>query len=179
MQGPAHVRAVLPASVVVAVASLFLLSEAARSEVVEARKAHDFVDSLGVNTHISRRKGVLTDEGWSIIRDAIAEAGFRYVRTTITNSRGIDRVRDTYQTHGTRFNLRIDTRPLDGGDKTTPLNPDRIDEMVAMTKQAGVDAILSFEGPNEYNSQQDYNPDWAGQLREFMKRLYERVKADP
>jgi hypothetical protein len=165
----------------VAAACLFLLTDSARSEVVEARRAYDFVDSLGVVTHVSRGKGVLTDEGWSALEQAIAEAGFRYVRTTITNGRGIERVRNAYETHGIRFDLRIDTRPLDGGDKTaTPLDPDRIDEMVAMTKEAGVEAVLSYEGPNEFNVQAAAGNDtWHLELKEFMARLYDRVKGDP
>lgn len=178
MQGQARVRAVSPAFILIAAVSLFLSTEPARSEVVEALKAYDFVDSLGVNTHISRRKGVLDDEGWGIVGNAIADAGFRYVRTTITNGKGIDRVRDMHATHGTRFNLRIDTRALEGTD-TIPLRADGIGEMIDLTKQAGVDAILSYEGPNEYNAQQGDNPDWANQLKGFMKRLYEHVKADP
>jgi hypothetical protein len=181
MRDLARFRAVLPASVMVAAASLFLLTESARSEVVEARRAYDFVDSLGVVTHVSRGKGVLTDEGWSALEQAIAEAGFRYVRTTITNGRGIERVRNAYETHGLRFDLRIDTRPLDGGDKkTTPLDPDRIDEMVSMTKEAGVEAVLSYAGPNEFNVQASAGNDtWHLELKEFMARLYDRVKVDP
>jgi PKD repeat protein len=160
--------------------ALVLLSTSLRAEVVEARRAYDFVDSLGVVAHVSRSSGVLDNEGWSTIIHRIDEAGFRYVRTTITNEKGRSRVEDAYETYGIRFNLRIDTRPLDGGDpKRTHLNPDRLDEMVEMTKAAGPDAILSFEGPNEYNGQEEYNREWDIELKDFMLQLYTRVKNDP
>jgi hypothetical protein len=159
------------------------------AKVVSAQKAYDFVDSLGVVTHVNRRKGVLSDHGWSIISAAIAEAGFRYVRATIHDDLGVARVRDMHARYGTRFNLRIDSRALEENTEkkknfrkaSIALNPNAIDRMVSITKRVGVNAILSYEGPNEYNSQgkEQGNRDWHSQLKTFMHAMYRRIKEDP
>jgi PKD repeat protein len=148
----------------------------ARAE--QARKAYDFVDSIGVAAHISRKGGVLDDNGWSKITAAIVEAGIRNMRTTITNNTGINRAQDLYVNHGVRFNFTIDSRSLDGGNKkTTPLNPDRIDDFIDMIKQIDPDAIRSFEGPNEYSVQESVGNDiWHFQLRDYQSELYTTIK---
>ena len=163
-----------------ALAVLVVLGQSADAKVVHAQKAYDFVDSLGVVTHINRRKGVLDDRGWSTISDAIAEAGFRYVRTTVINDTAIVRARKMHAKHGTRFNLRIDSRAIEG-KYHEPLDPAAIDDLIGRVKRVGANAILSFEGPNEYNSQRKKlgNRDWADQLRTFTQRLYKRIKEDP
>jgi hypothetical protein len=166
--------------VFLALAGLAVLAHPVDAKVVEARKAYDFVDSLGVVTHVNRQKGVLDDAGWSKISDAIAEAGFRYVRTTVVNNDAIARVRNMHEKYGTKFNLRIDSRAIEGNDGQ-PLNPGAIDGLVEQVKRVGANAILSFEGPNEYNSQgkKHGNRDWVEQLKTFTLRMYERIKSDP
>ncbi|MGF1641084.1 MAG: glycosyl hydrolase [Rhodospirillales bacterium] len=149
---------------------------------VEARRAAAFTDMFGVVTHVSRATGVLADaddDSWPVIRDAIVEAGFRHLRTTLTNARSIPRVQDL-AARGLRFSLRIDTRPLrSGGGSEAVLDPGRIAEMLEMAKAVGVDAILAFEGPNEYNANRASNADWAIQLKAFMAELAVQVRADP
>jgi hypothetical protein len=164
----------------VAVAGLVVLAHPAAAKMVQAQKAYDFVDSLGIVTHVNRDKGVLDDSGWATISDAIAEAGFRYVRTTVIDDKAVSRVREMHAKHGTKFNLRIDSRAI-RGEKDAPLNPDAIDDLVEQVKRVGLDAILSFEAPNEYNSQgkKQGNRDWAEQLRTFTQLLHKRIKEDP
>lgn len=165
---------------VLALIGLAIAPRPAGAEPVQARKAYDFVDSLGVVAHVSRRQGVLDDAGWAKISDAIAEIGLRYVRTTVTNAVGIARVRAMHAKHGTRFNLRIDSRALDAGSDQ-PLRPAAIDTLVALAKEVGPEAILSFEGPNEYNAQgqKHGNNAWPDELRTFARLMFERIKADP
>ncbi len=173
------------------VACILLLTPPANAKAVPAQKAYDFVDSLGVVVHVNRNKGVLSDQGWAIVSAAIAEAGFRYVRATIHDDLGVARVRDMHARYGTRFNLRIDSRALEEIPEkqkkkkfrkaSVALDPDAIDRMVAITKRVGVNAILSYEGPNEYNSQgkEQGNRNWHNQLKAFMHAMYRRIKEDP
>ncbi len=166
--------------ILLALAGLVVLAHPVDAKEVQAQKAYDFVDSLGVVTHINRLKGVLNDDGWAIISDAIADAGFRYVRTTVVNDAAIARVRKMHAKHGTKFNLRIDSRAI-GGKHDQPLNPDAIENLVSQIKRVGPEAILSIEGPNEYNSQakKHGNRDWAKQLKTFTQLMYKRIKEDP
>ena len=165
----------------VALLALLLLAPPARAEVVKAEKADDFVDMFGVVVHISRGGGVLADdeENWPNVRDGITEVGFRYVRTTLTKIMWVPRAQDMYA-RGIRFNFRIDSRPLaGGGGDGAALDPSRIPEMLDMTKEVGIDAILSFEGPNEYNANRETLPGWAGELKSFMSELKARATEDP
>ena len=171
---------VIVRGLVLALAGLVVLAQPVDAKVVQAQKAYDFVDSLGVVTHVNRGKGVLDDSGWAIISAAIAEAGFRYVRTTVINNEAVARVRAMHAKYGTKFNLRIDSRAAEG-ENHEPLDSGAIDGLVEQVKLVGANAILSFEGPNEYNSQgkKHGNRDWVEQLKAFTLRLYERIKSDP
>ncbi len=153
--------------------------EPARAE--RAGKAYDFVESIGVVGHISRRKGVLNDAGWAKISDAIGDAGIRYMRTTITNGTGAARANALHYEHGVRFNFGMDSRSLVSGDpQTIPLDPSKIATMIQKTKDAGTEVILSYEGPNEYSSQKKAgNDNWHVELKNYQRQLYNKVKADP
>ena len=92
-----------------------VLAQPVDPKVVQAQKAYDFVDSLGVVTHVNRGKGVLDDSGWATISDAIAEAGFRYVRTTVINDEAVQqRITEMeHQLKSTEENLQTTIEELE------------------------------------------------------------------
>ncbi len=131
-----------------------------------ARRADDFVDSIGVNTHLYYDSSVYYQKYDTLIKPKLVELGVRHVRDgAVRNMNGyMDRLRELEKL-GIRFTLGCDLRGI------TP------QAVVSLVKELGTDLVAGVQGPNEYNLSGDSN--WANNLRDYQKRLYQAVKADP
>lgn len=131
-----------------------------------ARRANDFVDSIGVNTHLYYDSSVYYQKYNTLIKPKLVELGVRHVRDgAVRNLNGyMDRLRELEKL-GIRFTLGCDLRGI------TP------QATVSLIKELGTNLVEGVQGPNEYNLSGDSN--WATNLRDYQKRLYQAVKADP
>jgi hypothetical protein len=85
------------------------------------------------------------------------------------------KLRDLYECCGVRVLARID--PRIGSLDINPVDSGRIELALNKALALGKDAIVGFEGPNEYTAHQN-GPGWDRDLRSFMERLYTVIKAD-
>jgi hypothetical protein len=168
---------------VLAASIIFFSSASVQAVEEQARKADDFVDSLGVVVHVSRGTGVLEDVAdndpdrdnkWPGVRDAICDLGIRTVRTTITKGSWVDRVVDLYNTcrsnpynSPVKFNFRIDStargkklysqKRLCLNQKTGKIEAKckPISEMLVWTIDVG--KRVGFDSINSYEGPNEYN----------------------
>jgi hypothetical protein len=131
-----------------------------------ARRANDFVDSIGVNTHLYYDSSVYYQKYATLIKPKLVELGVRHIRDgAVRNQNGyMDRLRELEKL-GIRFTLGCDLRG------TTP------QAAVSLIKELGTNLVEGVQGPNEYNLSGDSN--WANNLRNYQKQLYQAIKADP
>jgi hypothetical protein len=135
-----------------------------------AKPADAFVDSIGVNTHLSFSDTVYED--YPLIKNKLTSLGVRHIRDHAHlnsyapyNEKIYGKYRDLYNS-GIRSNLMLSPRML---------NLQSVDgEKVASIAEMAGPALESFEGPNEY----DYSGDgqWAKVLRAYQQSLYDAVK---
>jgi hypothetical protein len=136
---------------------------------VRAAAADDVVESIGVNTHINYSDTNYND--FSMVRQRLGELGIRYIRDHISLGRP-----DVY----TRMRqLAADGIHLDviAGDPLQRWQIGTIDQQLDLIQTELPSAVISIEGPNEYDIQGD--PNWVPVLRDYTQRLWEGVKARP
>jgi hypothetical protein len=135
----------------------------------KATSADAFVDSIGVNIHMSYNDTVYGDR--RAIVDALRELGARHVRDGIV----IDRV-DQYSAlrdianHGIGVDLIL-------GDPLGRFGTGNFDDQMGVLRQDMAGVAESVEGPNEFDT--SGATDWPGTLGNYQKQLYDRVKRDP
>ncbi|MET7245584.1 hypothetical protein ABZT49_19730 [Methylobacterium sp. EM32] len=127
-------------------AALAALPGAARAEVpdIAAVRAADVLDFLGVNTHIAYTDSRYADPGKII--EALRFLGIRQVRDSIPNPAVPGNGWYNYPTvaqAGIRFNFLAGSGEVDLKDAITRLE---------QFEQQAPGAIVSVEGPNEYNN---------------------------
>ena len=169
----------LTALVTIAVVAVMQSPMPARAEM-QARRAYDFVDSVGINTHFTYNRTVY-NSAFDQLKAALADLGIKHIRQTAASPLGISRIADLNSSLGIRALSIVDNfkernftaRQLDPSDIT-----DQIDGPI---KQLGADAFSGFEGPNEYNATfaKSGNVEWAQALRAYTAALHEAVKKNP
>ena len=123
-----------------------------------------FVDAVGVDTHFNYTNSPYVSE-WPALSEALVRSGIRHIRDggkpepqylarlAYLGQHGIK--------HGVGASIRADAAEID----------------------AHISAYAPYvdyvEGPNEYDSQRNVDPDWAGRVAAFQKLLYETVRANP
>ena len=150
-----------------------MIADPAQSKMERAKRSDDFVDSIGVDTHLKYRDTVYNSK-YPLIERKLADLGVRHVRDAafISNdSRYNELVYGRYKdlsTLGIQFTLNVDPRRsgLETVDRAT---------IAKVAKMAGP-SLESFEGPNEYNKSGDAN--WAESLRAYQRSLYRAVKGN-
>lgn len=139
---------------------------------VAARAAHDFVNSVGLNTHFSWNTANYATR-FNEVKAALSELGVRHIRGMPGNSAVWPRYAALTRELGVRLNLTIDTRS--GSGAAARLDPRRIAEQLAVIDQhIGVEHVSAIEGPNEYDNmkrEHGYNG-WAADLRAYTQQLY-------
>ncbi len=129
------------------------------------RSADNFVDSIGVNTHLFYDDSVYYQKYNEIIKPKLLDLGVRHIRDTGTlNLNGyLDRLKEL-STLGIHSTLIFDPR------NTTSQNA------VPLLKQIGAGVVEAAQGPNEYDLSGDSN--WVNTLRTYQRQLYQRIKGD-
>lgn len=130
-----------------------------------ARSADEFVDSIGVNTHLYYGTSVYHKKYSSLIKPKLQQLGVRHIRDGATrNLNGyMDRLKEL-ETLGIRSTLICDPRDI------TPQGA------VNLIKELGTKVVNAVQGPNEYNLSGDGN--WVNNLRNYQRQLYAAVNGD-
>jgi hypothetical protein len=134
-----------------------------------AQSAYDFVNSIGVNTHLNYFDR--TYGNFQLVKRELESVGIRHVRDGV-HLLNADYNRAVYDrwsqlgSIGIRFDAVLDPRSALG-----TLTADKLDQI---EKLAG-DSIESFEGPNELDISNI--PDWASVDRDYQKDIYQSVKS--
>lgn len=153
----------------------------AASYSVTPRQADNFVDSIGVNTHLNY--GDRTYGNYPAWRDLLVASGVRNIRDSIARDQQyiLDRYREMALS-GIKVNLLMG-RPWNGIFSSSLYVGDpyigpagSIDELHTILKNNLLGSVISVEGPNEVDIQ-GY-PDWTTVTREYQTRLYNKIKND-
>lgn len=154
------------------------LPEPASAGAVPARPAYDFVNSIGVSTHLNWARSPYRTR-YAQVRAALSELGVRHIRDDIGTRSSTAAFRDLNASLGVRLTGVIDTRT--GGGARQRLNDAGIPAKVAQArKELGPKVLAAIEGPNEYNIlERDFGyKGWVADLRRYQGKLYNAVKSD-
>lgn len=139
----------------------------------DARSADDFVNSIGINLHLSYFQTAY-GTGWAtIIKPKLLALGVRHVRdagAVVPDDRWMETVygrMNELAAQGLRFNLLV-RLPRANEDGTVPA--------FARLLHYALPAVESFEGLNEHDLSR--RPDWVSEVRSCQQELYTAVKGD-
>jgi hypothetical protein len=126
--------------------------------------ADAFVDAIGVDSHFNYRDTPYVLD-WPTFRDVLIDSGIRNIRDGGTpESDYVARLAEL-GAHGIRHGASFTI-------ENTPV-------VVRRRLAAFAPYVDNIEPPNEYDSQQDNDPEWAAHLVAFQKMLYSTVRSDP
>ncbi|KJH70051.1 hypothetical protein [Aliterella atlantica] len=154
------------AKLVASILVLGLFSSSVQAAEEKARRADDFVDSVGVNTHLYYNESVYYKRYNDLIKPKLVELGVRHIRDgCVYNLNGyMDRLRELKELGGIRATLVCDPRDI------------KVDAAVDLVKEIGTDVIEAVQATNEYNL--SGNGNWASDLRNFQRQLWQGIKGD-
>lgn len=142
---------------------LAVITNSVQAAQEKARRADDFVDSIGVNTHLYYDSSVYYKRYNDLVKPKLLELGVRHIRDGCTrNYNGYMTRLKELKTLGIRTTLVCDPRYL-----TAP-------SAVSLVKEIGTDVIEAVQATNEYNLSGDGN--WANTLRNYQKQLWQGMK---
>jgi hypothetical protein len=123
-----------------------------------ARSSADFIDSIGVTTHLNYLDTAYYAR-WPQVRDLLIQSGIRHVREGIPRMDPwyYDRIKEWHNA-GVQFLAMM-------GKGTSP----ELDKLVA-----DMPNIFAIEGLNEWDLSGD--PDWANYCREYQHKFYKEAK---
>jgi hypothetical protein len=140
---------------------------------VQAKRADDFVSSIGVNIHLHYSDRVYKYYD-SLIKPKLLELGVRHARDKAYTYDGVNgnafyyqRLRDL-AANGIRFNLLVSQANQYGPESNLSL----LDDIYEWSGRS----VISFEGPNEPDVSGVSN--WTVSTPEFQKRLWQAVKGN-
>jgi hypothetical protein len=149
-------------STVLIISCTALLTPSAQKQIEPARSADAFVDSIGVNVHLT-----YTDTAYgkydSIIRPKLQELGVRHIRDGFVRKRP-----DYYQKLRELAELGIHSTMIAGIGWVTPAQAIEIVEQIDSSLEA-------IEGPNEYDIGKKPQQ-WVPELRKYMEQLHGEIK---
>jgi hypothetical protein len=132
----------------------------------QAISADSFVDTAGVNIHLSWIGTPYYDDYPSVL-SALKGLGVRHTRDGLSDL-GLDPTAFYYQRHDDLARAGISTI------YDTPINESAT---MLLAYPGLVKDFEGYEGPNEYDRSGD--PNWAADLTAYQKFLYETVKTNP
>jgi hypothetical protein len=132
-----------------------------------ARSAAAFVDSIGVNVHLSYGSTAYND--FPAVRDALVGLGIHHIRDGACA--GCRWLFSRYLALGA---LGIKATMIIGSPKNIT---GTLADNLASIRNSLRPAVDAVEGPNEYDAAGD--DDWVASLRAYQQDLYQRVRADP
>ena len=136
---------------------------------VPAQPADAVVESIGVNTHLGYTDTPYDD--FPLVRQRLQELGIRYIRDGVSQERP-----DVYARMRELAAAGIHLDAI-AGDPLQRWNIGTIDQQLDLIQRELTSAVISIEGPNEYDLQGD--PDWIAVLRSYTRQLWEGAKARP
>ena len=143
---------------------------------VAARAADAFVNSIGVNVHLSYFSDVYGKAFHSIVRPRLRELGARHLRDSgnVHDSRGwmeltYGRYRQVAEETGARFTLIMG--PPAGGNRYG-----KMDHVRTLLDRIGWDNVEAFEGMNEHDL--SGRASWAEEVRTSQRALHRQIKED-
>ena len=148
-------------------------AESAAPQSVQARSANEFVNSIGINTHLTYF-GTVYGNYTGVVKPRLAELGVKHVRDcgSVTSMdswmRAVyGRCNDLYKSLGITFDAA--TTPLPGQSyfSTPPI--------ARLLKFLDPSAVEAFEGANELDDQGDGN--WVAKDRAWQQALYRTVRS--
>lgn len=133
-----------------------------------ARPSADFVDSVGVNLHMSYSDTAYGDA--DRVQRALTELGVRHVRDgVVKDNRPLWDSLKSMREEGIRSTLVI-------GDPDERFGSGTLEEQLAALKQELGKDVDAIESPNEYDSTGD---DFAPKLRRYQQQLSRALEQDP
>lgn len=146
---------------------------------IAARRAYEFVDSVGLCSHFGWRVAPY-ETTFDQMQSAIEELGIRYVRQRPRAPLGMKRLTELGSGAGVRWQAVVDMTD-EANFKARELVASAAPDTIRIAERGMGDALIGFEGPNEYDNTQVNagNADWAQDLRTFMSALYGAAKSDP
>jgi hypothetical protein len=136
---------------------------------VEAKQADAFVESIGVNVHLTYSDTPYGE--FSKVDQALQELGVRYIRDGV--GQGRPDVYSEYRTlaaQGIKLDMIV-------GDPLQRYGIGSLQQQLNMIEANFPEAIATLEGPNEYDQQGD--PNWVVDLRNYVRELWEEVNSRP
>jgi len=131
------------------------------------RSADRFVDSIGVNVHMTY--GDTAYRNRTRLIETLQEAGIRHVRDGLSYN-----TQYAYDAFNDLARRGIRTTFIMGDPSE---RHDTLEELLGTLKTKVPAAAEAVEGPNEYSLSGD--PQWAANLRAYQERLYQAVNGDP
>lgn len=148
-----------------------MLVPSAPAVAMEAHSAEAFRQSFGLNSHVAGQ-GADDPGRYAQIKDALREIGILYSRGKIAKGNA-GRARDLFQCCQIKTLARIDARA--GNDPRGVVDPQGIGRALDLAMAIGPEAIVGFEGPNEYTHYQNTG-DWNLDLRAYTQRVAEAIR---
>jgi|HubBroStandDraft_2_1064218.scaffolds.fasta_scaffold06650_4 hypothetical protein len=128
-----------------------------------AMSADAFVDSIGVNIHLTYLNTPYAN--FSMVESSLKNLGVRHVRDGLVD------------TTWTTYYDRLNTLGQDGIMATLITSPSESAALLADYPQRVASCFEAYEGPNEYDQSGD--PNWASTLNAFMARMQAAIASNP
>lgn len=144
-------------------AACFGVSVQPQSAAEKAQSAADFVNSVGVNIHLTLWRSVYGD--FPAVKKALTDLGVLHIRDGLVD------------TAWAPYYERLNELGKLGIKSTLITSPNETGEVIAGYPHRVPDSFEAFEAPNEYDRSHD--PNWAATLNAFLVRLHAAVKSDP
>jgi hypothetical protein len=135
-----------------------------------------FVDAIGVNTHFSYSGGKndVWDKQYAALGALVHESGMRSIRDNVRQGTKYDRINSLYEKYGIRINAIAFQKNASFEEVVNKLTDQWIE---TFRKNINPKAVLSFEGPNEYNDTRLQNPQWAQKAVRMQQALFTKVRS--
>ena len=138
----------------------------ARAVSAPSFAARDFIESIGVNTHLSSEPYV---SRFPIVSRLVADLGTRHFRDELRPSNDLSRWSELFDKHGVRSNLLVSPSTNTVADMNTYIG------------KLGREKISAIEGQNEGNSdwfmaQESAQGNWARTVIEYQREVFDAVR---
>jgi hypothetical protein len=136
---------------------------------VQAKQADSFVESIGVNVHLTYSNSPYNN--FPKLNQALQDLGVRYIRDGV----GLGRP-DVYSRYRA---LAAEGIHLDMivGDPLQRYGIGTLSQQLNMIESEFPEAVATLEGPNEFDEQGD--PNWVEDLRNYQRSFWESVQQRP
>ena len=147
-------------------ASMPLRTLAADGSNIISRQATDFVNSIGVNTHLSSEPYL---SRFQMVKTRIADLGIRHLRDELRPSNDIDRWQELFEHHGVRSNMLVSP------------STNTIPEMLTYIAKLGREKITAIEGQNEgdadwFMAHKAAKGNWAQTVVDYQRNVFDTLR---